>query len=84
MKKNLLILLSLIVAHFVTSAQQWQDTVSNIEAIFSKYQPDKPGCMVSISRNGQVIYSKAWGLADLEHKVPLTTYSITEAGSVIE
>jgi len=82
MKKNVLILLSLIAAHLTASAQQWQDTVSRIEAIFSKYQPDKPGCMVSISRNGQVIYSKAWGLADLEHNVPLTTHSVTEAGSV--
>jgi len=38
--------------------------------------------MLSISRNGQLIYSKAWGLADLERNVPLTTSSITEAGSV--
>ena len=76
------ILLFFITIGLAASAQTWQDTVSKIETIFSKYQPDHPGCMLSISRNGQLIYSKAWGMADLERKVPLTTSSITEAGSV--
>jgi CubicO group peptidase (beta-lactamase class C family) len=82
LKKKLPILLFLITTSLAAAAQIGQDTVSKIEAIFSKYKPDHPGCMLSISRNGQVIYSKAWGLADLERNVPLTTSSITEAGSV--
>lgn len=82
MRKLIPILLFFILASLAASAQTWQDTVSKIETIFSKYQPDDPGCMLSISRNGQLIYSKAWGMADLERKVPLTTSSITEAGSV--
>jgi CubicO group peptidase (beta-lactamase class C family) len=82
MGKLIPILLFLISASFTTSAQTWQDTINKIETIFSRYQPDHPGCMLSISRNGQLIYSKAWGMADLERKVPLTTSSITEAGSV--
>ena len=82
MRKRIPILLFLIFAGLVTSAQIGQDTIRKIEAIFSKYQPDHPGCMLSISRNGQLIYSKAWGLADMERNVPLTTNSITEAGSV--
>ena len=44
--------------------------------------PENPGCQLSISRNGQVIFTKAWGMADLEHNVPITTNSIFEAGSV--
>jgi len=63
-------------------AQSWQDTVSQIENFFARYKPDKPGAQLAISRNGKVIFSKAWGMADLEHNVPLTTESITEAGSV--
>lgn len=66
----------------IANAQTWQDTVKTIEAIFSRYHPDAPGCELAISRNGQLIYSKAWGLADLEHNIPLTTTSPTEAGSV--
>jgi len=82
MRKLIPSLLFFVITCHPASAQTWQDTVSKIEAVFSRYQPNHPGCMVSIMRNGQLIYSKAWGLADLERKVPLTTGSITEAGSV--
>ena len=47
-----------------------------------EYGPESPGCQVSVSRNGQLLFSKAWGFADLERRVPLTTNSILEAGSV--
>src|SRR5262249_49381138 len=60
----------------------WQDTAAMIEKIFERYKPANPGCQLAISRNGQVIFSKAWGMADMEHSVPLTTESILEAGSV--
>lgn len=64
-------------------AQSWQDTVKQIETVVSKYyQPGTPGLQLSISRNGEMIFSKAWGMADMERQVPLTTNSILEAGSV--
>lgn len=63
-------------------AQTWQDTVSLIEQRMSQYKPENPGCQLSIARNGQIIFSKAWGMADLEHNSPLTTQSVLEAGSV--
>jgi len=64
------------------AAQSWQDTVAQIEKIFARYKPNNPGTQLAISRNGNVIFSKAWGMADLEHTIPLTTESILEAGSV--
>ena len=75
--------LSLFLGIFLTGeAQSWQDTVTRIESYFARYKPGGPGAQLAISRNGQIIFSKAWGMADLEHNVPLTTQSITEAGSV--
>jgi CubicO group peptidase (beta-lactamase class C family) len=62
--------------------QTWQDTLSNIDKAFSQYKPENPGCQLSISRNGQIIFTKAWGMADLESHVSLSTNSIFEAGSV--
>ncbi len=81
MKKHLL-LFFLITTCLFTTAQSWQDTVSKIEKLFVRYKPSSPGAQLAISRNGKVIFSKAWGMADLEHNVPLTTESVTEAGSV--
>lgn len=66
----------------ISHAQTWQDTAGMIEKMFERIKPNMPGCQLAISRNGQVIFSKAWGMADMEHNVPLTTESIIEAGSV--
>ena len=62
--------------------QTWQDTLLLIDKTFAQYQPANPGCQLSISRNGEIIFSKAWGMADLERSVPLTTNSLIEAGSI--
>src|SRR5687767_2086368 len=72
----------LIMASFVANSQSWQDTVLKIEKLFHRYKENNPGVQVTISRNGQILYSKALGMADLEHNAKLTTQSPTEAGSV--
>ena len=80
--KKLFTLIAFILFTGFARAQTLQDTLAKIDQLFSVYQPQNPGCQLAISRNGVVIYSKAWGMADLEHLVPLTTGSIIEAGSV--
>jgi len=81
MKKTFLIL-GICIISFSSFAQSWTDTLNQIEKIFTRYKPNIPGAELAISRNGQIIFSKAWGMADLEHNVALTTASPTEAGSV--
>jgi CubicO group peptidase (beta-lactamase class C family) len=44
--------------------------------------PDAPGCAVAINRDGTPAYRGAFGLAELEHRVPITGSTIFEAGSV--
>jgi CubicO group peptidase (beta-lactamase class C family) len=58
------------------------DTAAIIDQFFKHYQPQNAGCQVAVSLNGKLIYSKAFGLADVEHRVPYTTQTITEAGSI--
>jgi CubicO group peptidase (beta-lactamase class C family) len=55
---------------------------SRIDSLFHFYSDNKPGGQLAVSRNGRVIYSKAWGTADLESNTPLTTTTLIEAGSV--
>lgn len=81
MRKILLSLL-LFSFYFISNAQTWQDTLTLIEKMAERYKPAGPGCQLAISRNGQVIFSRAWGMADLEHNIPLSNASIIEAGSV--
>ncbi|MEO5582275.1 MAG: serine hydrolase domain-containing protein, partial [Saprospiraceae bacterium] len=63
-------------------SQSWQDTLMLIEKAFERYKPTNPGAQLAISRNGHIIFSNAWGMADLEHRVSLTMKSVLEAGSV--
>ena len=81
MKKTTLTLVIFIISVSLF-AQSWQDTVNQIDKIFARYKPGIPGTELAISRNGQIIFSKAWGMADLEHNISLTPQSPTEAGSV--
>lgn len=62
--------------------QTQKDTLSMIEKTLSQYVASNPGCQLSVSKNGKLIYSNAVGMADLEHNIPLTTNSLLEAGSV--
>lgn len=80
MRQTLFILFTIVI--LPSFAQTRQDTTLQIENLFSRYLPSNPGCQLAVSRNGLVIFSKAWGTADLEHNVPLTSTSIIEAGSV--
>jgi CubicO group peptidase (beta-lactamase class C family) len=54
-----------------------------VDRIFSRYQRDNgPGCAVAVSIEGLTVLSASYGMADLEHDVPLRPDSIFEAGSV--
>ncbi len=57
-------------------------SAGKIDSLFQFYSEDKPGGQLAISLNGQVVYSKAWGIANLESGTPLTKESLIEAGSV--
>src|SRR5262245_8116313 len=41
-----------------------------------------PGMAVAVVKNGEVVVAKGYGLANLEHQVPVTTHSIVQSGSV--
>jgi CubicO group peptidase (beta-lactamase class C family) len=76
--------LAIFIALFSTTcfSQTLQDTLALIDKAMSIYLPQNPGSQLSIQRNGKIIFSKAYGMADLEHNVPLTLTSKIEAGSV--
>jgi CubicO group peptidase (beta-lactamase class C family) len=54
-----------------------------VDALFaSRRGTDGPGCAVAVSQGGEVVLSRAWGMAELEHGVPNTPGTVFEAGSV--
>lgn len=41
-----------------------------------------PGCAAAVSLNGQTVFERAFGLAEMEHNIPNTAQTIFESGSV--
>lgn len=59
------------------------DAARDVGKIFEGFhRPDSPGCAVGVAVDGATVLSAGYGMADLEHSVPITPQSIFEAGSV--
>src|SRR5262245_12125888 len=52
------------------------------DRIAKAYVAPGPGCAVAVSLNGDTVFEKAFGLAEIEHNVPNTPQTIFESGSV--
>ncbi len=60
-----------------------QDLESNIDSLLQeKYPSDAPGATFLISKNENIIYKKAFGLANLELNVPMQSENVFEIGSI--
>jgi CubicO group peptidase (beta-lactamase class C family)/lysophospholipase L1-like esterase len=55
---------------------------SAVDAQFSAWTSETPGCAVGVSKGGRILLERAYGMADLEHGVPNRSDTIFEAGSV--
>lgn len=85
MKRIVLSSFFLITIHFANGQYgnpSLRDTISKFDKLFTQWNTNTPGVAVRVSRNGVLLYEKAFGMADLEHNVVNTPSTIFEAGSV--
>jgi len=54
--------------------------VDRIFALWDK--PDSPGCALAVSKAGNIVYKRGYGMADLEHKIPITPRTVFHAASL--
>jgi len=88
-RKNFLFVLTVLAFLSTTTWAQVPDkqkVIAGAERAFEKvtkaYVEPAPGCAAAVSLNGEIVFEKAFGLADMEHNVPNTTQTIFESGSV--
>jgi len=54
-----------------------------IDKLFKRWdKPDSPGCALAIIKDGNIVYKKGYGIADLEHNVPNTPKIRFNIGSI--
>jgi CubicO group peptidase (beta-lactamase class C family) len=72
MQRTWMMLLTIVLA----ALQGADPSPKTIDAFFAAaMKPGSPGCQVGIVRAGEFVYKNAYGLADIEHSVPMTTHS---------
>jgi CubicO group peptidase (beta-lactamase class C family) len=89
MLKNAIVVSLLVAFTFTIVPAQALDqakVVAGAERAWEKhlkaYVAPGPGCSAAVSLNGQVVFEKAFGMAELEHGIPNTPQTIFESGSV--
>ena len=56
--------------------------VKAVDAVFGDYdKPATPGCIVGVLRAGEILYSRGYGRANVEHDVAFTTRTVFDIGS---
>ena len=54
-----------------------------VDKVFAEWdRTDSPGCAVALYKDGQSVYARGYGMADLEHDVPITPDTVFYVGSV--
>jgi CubicO group peptidase (beta-lactamase class C family) len=60
-----------------------QPTSDQVDSIFERYTaPGSPGCALAVMRDGDIVYKQGYGLADLEHNVPILPSTVFNIGSM--
>ncbi len=55
---------------------------SRVDALFSKWNKSaSPGCALAVIQDGEIIYKNGYGMADLEHDIPISPGSVFYIGS---
>jgi CubicO group peptidase (beta-lactamase class C family) len=77
----------IVLVVWVTVCLQSVDRITlaadRIDALFAQWnRPDSPGCSVGVSKDGIVEFERGYGMADLEHGIPITPATIFPIASI--
>jgi CubicO group peptidase (beta-lactamase class C family) len=84
MRKTTLLLAFTLLTVLATAQQKDAKQLSSgfDKLLSAQFKADEPGATALIAHNGQVIYKKAYGLADVELSVPMKRDNIFKIGSI--
>lgn len=56
---------------------------ARVDAVFADLDhEDSPGCALGVVRGGALVYARGYGMANLEHSVPISPSSVFDIGSM--
>jgi len=80
------VLMILFIGRFILASVQEVEKknplIERVDKIFEKWDKlNSPGCALGIIRDGEFIYKKGYGMANLEHDVPIDSQTVFRIGS---
>ena len=79
---GLILPLTLMCSTAVAASAQLEAISSAIEDVYRDLdRPDGPGCAVGYARHGELIYARQFGMANLEHNIPINPTTVFRIGS---
>ncbi|MFN6567971.1 serine hydrolase domain-containing protein [Dendronalium sp. ChiSLP03b] len=56
--------------------------ITKVDELFVQWdKPNSPGCAIAVIQNGEIIYQRGYGMANLEYNIPLTSNSVFDIAS---
>ena len=56
---------------------------ARVDKLFAQWdKPDSPGCALGIVKDGQLIYKRGYGMANLDYNIPFSTKSVFNIASI--
>lgn len=53
-----------------------------VDRLFTKWdKPDSPGCALAVIQNGEIVYKRGYGMANLEYDIPISPHSVFDIAS---
>lgn len=72
----------LLLFNFKAKSQLYEEAGRRIDSMFASYNAQTPGAAVAIVKDGRVIFKKGYGMANLEHSIPITPQTVFNIASV--
>lgn len=59
------------------------DLTAQVDKLFEKWnKPDSAGCALAVMKDGRILYKRGYGIADLDHDIPITPSSVFHVASM--
>lgn len=82
MKNTIFILVTLLVQTSGIFAQKGLQPNERIDTLFSKYNSKTPGVAVVVVKEGEIVFKKGYGMANLEYDIPISSETVFHIASV--
>jgi len=77
------LLVILLTINIVGKSQDYKDKLNKVDSyLSSRYNSKTPGCAVGIVKDGQLIFSKGFGLSNMSYDIPWSSKSVINIMSV--